>query len=176
MTGNPITASRFARAVVICALLACFAALIRVPAAPAAEEVHFDPESPAGKEYALPLEQAREEAGVERTQGPSGGGPGTAGGGGGGTMPLFGEGIPPTGARGGSSSEDGAAGGGGQSGEAQGGPAGANGGSAGHRTAILTGTDSSYPLGSAALLVAAILAAGALLGLGLRAAERQTAH
>jgi hypothetical protein len=57
--------------------------------------VHIDPGSPAGKEYALPIEQARRDAV------PPGGGPGGGGGGGGagggssgpGGSPLFGAGI-----------------------------------------------------------------------------------
>jgi hypothetical protein len=65
-----------------------FAALL--PAAPAVAQVHVDPGSPSGKEYAIPLEQARNNA-----SGNSGVGSGTntstsseAA-----AAPLFGEGI-----------------------------------------------------------------------------------
>jgi hypothetical protein len=50
-----------------------------------AGEVHFDPESPAGKEYALPLQEARGEA--LGTSGPQGGEGSAA------TAPLFGVGV-----------------------------------------------------------------------------------
>jgi hypothetical protein len=48
-----------------------------------AGEVHFDPDSPAGKEYALPLDRARDEAaGTAQSDGPAGE-----------SSPLFGEGV-----------------------------------------------------------------------------------
>ena len=65
-----------------------------VPAAAAAEPgVHIDPSSPAGKEYALPVDQARRDAGGSATQGGSGSH--------GGQGDLFGAGIGPSGGGGG---------------------------------------------------------------------------
>lgn len=57
---------------------------VALPAQPAAAQdgVHFDPDSPAGKEYALPLDQAREEASGGGSDGASGE-----------RAPLFGAGI-----------------------------------------------------------------------------------
>ena len=89
------------------------AALVAVPAAalalasPAAAQedgVFFDDESPAGKEYAIPSDQARSQSGGG---GPSGGGPG-AGSANGGGAPLFGQGV--TRAQGRAGSRDGAGG------------------------------------------------------------------
>ncbi len=83
----PISATMFRRGpihfVVACALLA-------PSAAAAQEEVQVDPNSPAGVEYKLPLEQARRDAA-----------PDANGGGGGGPAPLFGAGITRTGLQGG---------------------------------------------------------------------------
>jgi hypothetical protein len=100
-------------------LIAFLAALLALPAAAAAQRggVFVDPESPAGKEYAIPLEEARR-------QGAGGGDPTTEGRGGGGARgaPLFGEGIEPAPSAPGSrdSSADGRDG---ESGSAGGGPA-----------------------------------------------------
>ncbi len=91
--GVPIFATMFRRGpinfAVACALLA--------PSAAAAQEgVQVDPDSPAGVEYKLPLEQARRDA----APGAAGGGVGPrSGGGSGGPAPLFGTGITPARAR-----------------------------------------------------------------------------
>jgi hypothetical protein len=96
------------------------AALALPPAAVAQRGVFVDPDSPAGKEYAIPLEEARRQA--------AGGGEG--GGNSRGGQPLFGQGIKPvdgsseeSAAGGGSGSEGGsvANGGGSQSGDGGGG-------------------------------------------------------
>jgi hypothetical protein len=58
-------------------------------AAPAQEPgVFVDPDSPAGKEYVIPLEEARRQAAGDEQRGA-----GESGGGGGGGQPLFGAGI-----------------------------------------------------------------------------------
>lgn len=76
------------------------AVLAVVPAAPAAAQVHVDPGSPSGKEYAIPLESARQNAaGNSGTVLP---GAGTSSAASGTSAPLFGEGVgdKPKGARG----------------------------------------------------------------------------
>lgn len=134
-----------------------------------AKGVSFDPDSPAGKEYALPLDQARDEAaGVGKSDGPAGE-----------KAPLFGEGVSGGGSGGGP--ETVAAG---SNGDAD--PAGDHGNGAGRgepagngesqRRAQLSalaaqGTD-GYPLGSGVAWVAAILALGGFLALGLRGLSR----
>jgi hypothetical protein len=87
---------------------------VLAPAAPAAAEkgVHVDPDSPAGKEYAIPFESAREDAAGGK--GDRGGSQGNA--------PMFGVGISP-----GGGGTDSSAGGGSQ-GAAGGGSQGAAGG------------------------------------------------
>ena len=67
------------------ALTALLLALTAAPAAGAQEGVFVDPDSPAGTEYALPLERARGEAAPDAG--------GREGGGGGSEQPLFGVGI-----------------------------------------------------------------------------------
>lgn len=129
-----------------------------------AGEVHFDPGSPAGKEYALPLQQARNEA--------LGAGGGESAGGSSGAAPLFGVGVR------------------GEPGARQG--PGSNRISAGRqpasappstsRSAPATrhaasgpptkgpgATGSSYPAGQAALILLGLLLLGVVSGLGLRA-------
>jgi hypothetical protein len=75
------------------ALTACLGVLAALPAPAAAVEpgVHVDPGSPAGKEYALPLDQARREAGGSGIGGSND--PSSSGSGKGGGSQLFGEGI-----------------------------------------------------------------------------------
>lgn len=130
-----------------------------------AKEVFFDPDSPAGKEYALPLDQARDEAaGVGKSDGPAGE-----------KAPLFGEGVSKKGSDPGSNPGDG------------------NGdGSAAQRSddrdagqgqapdpeqpptsvAAISNVDGHYPLSSSILWVAAILALGGIAGLALRVTQR----
>ncbi|HXR29817.1 MAG TPA: hypothetical protein VN752_01585 [Solirubrobacterales bacterium] len=131
----------------------------------AKEEVFFDPDSPAGKEYALPLDQARDEAaGVGKSDGPAGE-----------KAPLFGEGV----SRGGSGPGPGSSGG-----STDGAPgadrAGATTGGGGRERgrgsqplqAAISSADGHYALSSAILWVAAIIALGGIAGLVLRAVQR----
>lgn len=133
-----------------------------VPAAPApAGEVHFDPDSPAGKEYALPLPQARNEA---------------LGGEGIGDRPpseatLFGVGI-------GGSGDGGAGQGDGGSSPSGGSSNGQNGTTPSSETerpasksAVAT-QGSSYSSGTAMGLLAGILLIALVLGIALRALTR----
>jgi hypothetical protein len=70
--------------------------------------VQVDPDSPAGVEYKLPLEQARRDAAPEGGSGGGGGARGS-GGGSGGPAPLFGAGITRAGSQGGNDDGAGAA-------------------------------------------------------------------
>lgn len=149
----------------VLATVAAFALL--APAASAKEEVHFDPDSPAGKEYALPLEQARDEAaGVGKSDGPAGE-----------KAPLFGEGVEPrdaaAAAEQGDGERDGSGGGGSAGGSSSGGGGAAGAGDASAAAALAdSGSGDGYPLSSAVLLVVAVLAVGAAFGLGLRLSRR----
>jgi hypothetical protein len=150
-------------------LLTSAVALVLLAAAPhALAKVHFDPESPAGKEYALPLDQARDEAaGTGKSDGPAGK-----------KAQLFGEGI----SKQGSNAVPGSSAG---NGSTQGGSAGAGGDAGGNNgpqrqeprqlsasVVAVSSNDHSYSLSSAILWVAAVLALGSLVGLALRAAQR----
>lgn len=144
-------------------LLAAAAAFASLASTAGAAEVHFDPDSPAGKEYALPLDQAREEAaGVGKSDGPAGE-----------KAPLFGEGVTPRSEApdsGDVTSEERreSDNGGGAPADGTGSP-----GSGGGAASLLGATpDSSYPLSSGLLLIAAILLVGVGLGLGLKFAGR----
>jgi hypothetical protein len=131
--------------------------------AAAANGVHFDPDSPAGKEYALPLEQARDEAtGGDASNEDSGVG-----------APLFGAGISPpgtasariagpSGVKAGPRANRGA----GHSGQR---------GSAASPAAVVRISEAGdgYPLTSGAALVAAIVLLGGALGLALRGLQRR---
>ena len=164
-------------------LTAFLIALLALPAAAAAQPsgVIVDPESPAGTEYAIPLEEARRHG--------SGGGDPRAGGEARG-QPLFGEGIEPAPGAGSS----GAGSGGGADGEsrgATGGPAPNGGGDGGPsagraRERSVSEEDKGTPDRSAAVAVeaagagggsdtllsagiaAVVLAIGLLVGFGLR--------
>ncbi|MBS1860584.1 MAG: hypothetical protein JSS68_02620 [Actinobacteria bacterium] len=158
---------------VLVALLALFllagsAVAVRAQAG----EVHFDPQSPAEKEYALPLQQARNEAlGTEGAEGnvrPE-------------AAPLFGVGIGDNAAHG----EPGAArpsrSGPNHSGHPSGG--GAKPASSGDRAenqgtaAVLAHRfrvpEDSYPVGRGLLILAGLLLAGLAVGIGLRARGRR---
>jgi hypothetical protein len=130
----------------------------------AANGVHFDPDSPAGKEYALPLDQARGEA--------TGGGesdeeaaPGA---------PLFGAGVPPTGPQ-----SAGILGPGGEAADQQANPATKH--SASRKSAARSGAvvhiseagGGGYPPASGVAMVAAIVLLGGVLGLALRGLQRR---
>jgi hypothetical protein len=157
--GRPSAAMVLAGLVVLLTL----AGLASSGLATAADGVHFDPNSPAGKEYALPLDQARDEA-----TGGGGSDEGSAAG-----APLFGVGVSPPGAP--SARVPG------PGGERGGDPA-----SAGARRAAQRGSAPSaaavvriaeagdgYPLTSGAAMVAAIVLLGGALGLALRGLQRR---
>jgi hypothetical protein len=154
-------------------------ALALVPSGAAAQEdgVFVDPGSPAGKEYAIPFEQARGEgAGGSKDRGGRGA-----------PAPLFGVGISSTGGRGGGSSQAG----GSQDGSSPGGGSDASGregsgapgtgkpggrGTAG-RAAVATSTDGGVsPTAQVGGVVAGVVLLGGLLALLLRrfaAGERE---
>jgi hypothetical protein len=154
-------------------VLACFAATIGLwlvsPSRAFAAEVHFDPDSPASKEYALPLPQARSEALGD--SGVTSGSPSSA--------PLFGVGISGGGRGGGG--DDGAAPVKGNSGghgvfaagdrtSRTGKPVGA-GQDNGARPQHLDGR-SRYSAGTAIAWIVGVLVVGLLFGVLLRAAPR----
>lgn len=130
-----------------------------------AKGVFFDPESPAGKEYALPLDQAREEAGAV----------GTVGGGTGEKAQLFGVGISGVGA--GPGSHSGATGAD-QAGTLPGNAVKGQSGGTRHlrkaavAAAAISNQNQSYAVSSAILWVAAIVALGGVAALSLRVAQR----
>ena len=166
------------RPLALCAI--CF--LLLPAAAHGQRDAQLDPDSPAGVEYQLPLEQARKNLSPSDGDGPgSEGGRGSGGGRGEGLASLFGAGIVPIkdgsgaqegGDRGnadpaaaqGSSGSDRAGGDQGRDG------AGAGSGAAALRQPALGASDEDG--GSAALPIAgialAVLAVGGLLGLALR--------
>jgi hypothetical protein len=136
--------------------------LMAVSAAAAQQDgVFVDPDSPAGKEYAVPLDQARDEA--------SGGAEGAPG-----DRLLFGEGIEPAeGKSAGAQGGNGAGKAGGASGDAGGGAPEGDGGPSpldvGQSSVAIeaAAADGSNGLLSAGI-AAAVLAVGLLGGLGLR--------
>lgn len=136
-----------------------------------AGEVHFDPQSPAEKEYALPLQQARNEAlgtgGAEGRVRPE-------------AAPLFGVGIggnPPHGVPGTSRPSHSGSGHSANSSKSgvkpasPGHPAGNQGGAAVVARRITVPED-SYPLSRGLLIMAGLLLAGVAVGGGLRARAR----
>jgi hypothetical protein len=159
--------------IVLAALFVLFAlASLTFSTLAQAGEVHFDPESPAGKEYALPLPQARNEA-----LGGGGAGPGGESGGGGGptavAAPLFGVGV---GGRQSAGSDGEANGGGKQASQTDrgGGPDGKQAGGEGRQAVHIAAAEASgYSSGQALLMLVAILVLGIGLGFALRALSRQ---
>jgi hypothetical protein len=136
------------RRLAIAALTPALAAATPVVPALADSGVHVDPRSPAGKEYALPLDQAKRDAGGESGQTGSSGS--TSG-----RSALFGEGIKPARHAAARAKAKGSAEG--KSGQGSGGKAGAA-----ARLSATTGTTGDSPLlvdGGIALAV--LLAAGA---------------
>lgn len=133
-----------------------------------AKGVFFDPDSPAGKEYALPLDQAREEAVGGKSDGPAGK-----------KAPLFGEGVS---GRGSGPGASGGSTGGGSGADRAGAPAGSGGGDGGQgaqrlaataaASAVISSAKDDYALSNAILWVAAILALGGIAALVLRVAQR----
>ncbi len=176
----PIFATVLRRGSIHC-IVAC--ALVAPSAAVAQEQVQVDPNSPAGVEYKLPLEQARRDA-----QPDASGGGGRGGGGGGGPTPLFGAGIRPVGSEGADGGkgtrDDGNRAGGEQSGDS--GDRRVTG--AGGRDLASLGADESKPSFSSATaadgessaglilggIALAVVVAGAALGLALRRGLRIT--
>lgn len=165
---SPDRSKRLMRlAILATAVVAATLLLLPQPAA-LAGEVHFDADSPAGKEYALPLDQAREEAaGAGKTDGPAGE-----------KAPLFGEGV-----------SDGSSG---TSGGGSAGPSGPGGNTApgGSETqvpaprsdhapaavaAAISSSDDGYALSSAILWIAAIVALAGLATIALRTLQRPRA-
>jgi hypothetical protein len=125
--------------------------------------VHFDPDSPAGKEYALPLDQARGEA-IGGSESDRGAAPGA---------PLFGVGVSPPGPE-----SAGIAGPGGEKAGRQASPGtkrSAPRGSAARPVAVVRISEAGdgYPLTSGAALVAAIVLLGGALGLAFRGLQRR---
>jgi hypothetical protein len=136
----------------------------------AADGVHFDPDSPAGKEYALPLDQARNEAAGDKS--PEGTGSDEESGE---SAPLFGEGV--SGGTADDADSEGEEGSGGEGQRARpddrgaGGPRG-QGERTGGELGDLADADDGYPLIAGVGLAALILLAGLGLGLGLRSLQR----
>lgn len=129
----------------------------------AANGVHFDPDSPAGKEYALPLDQARNEAaGEEGTEEIGSGGESAE------SAPLFGKGV----SRGGAEAAQPNGGATGSPPDGQAAPGG-NGGSGGASAAgELTDEGEGYSVLAGIGLVAVVVLAGLGLGLALRGVQR----
>lgn len=148
---------------------AILAGLGAAPAGAAEKGVHFDPGSPAGTEYALPLSQARNEASGKS---------GVAKDGSVEPAPLFGQGVGGPGGSTGAESRSGAGTGGAQrTGNGRdANPGGENGGPTpreGSPTAIggRLPTDTEYSPDGALLIGALILVAAAGAGYGLRRAS-----
>ncbi len=152
-------ANRIAVAMVLSGLAVFFA--LAGPAA--ASEVHFDPESPAGKEYGLPLDQARNEAaGGESAESAA-------------EAPLFGAGVSSGGSgtgqqgpEGHSAADHGKRAGGGREAE----PGGSGGTGRQPQSAPSSSQDdsgASFGLGGAALFVLGIVLLAVLAGIALRA-------
>jgi hypothetical protein len=135
----------------------------------AAGAVHFDPESPAGKEYALPLDEARNEATGTENEGPEGSAKSGSEVESDESAPLFGEGV---------SGGGGATGGQGQSGAPEkGGAKPPGGGAAGSASDSGAGGqvpegNGGYPLAAGIGLAALIVLIGLGAGLGLRSLRR----
>jgi hypothetical protein len=125
--------------------------------------VHVDPGSPAGKEYAIPLDQARHDAGLPPGGGNTGGGGGSPGSGG---SQLFGAGVVSR-----ASSGSGVRAGGGSSGNA------VKHAPASHAPALpaAASTGAGSDTSQAVLIAIAVLAAGCLSGLAVRRLGRPRA-
>lgn len=163
---SPDRSIRLARTAILLAATVVAALLLLPQTSALAGEVHFDAESPAGKEYALPLDQAREEAAAAgKTDGPAGE-----------KAPLFGEGISNGGGGGAAQGGGGAVGGDTAAGDGNGQGEGPN----PHRSpaavaAAISSSDGGYALSSAILWIAAILALAGIAALVLRGFQRPRA-
>lgn len=125
----------------------------------AASEVHFDPESPAGKEYGLPLDQARNEATGGESESAA-------------EAPLFGAGVSSGGSgtsRQGSEGHSAAGGGSGADGGHEAGPGDTARQPQPTASSSQGGPGASFGLGGAAFLVLGIVLLAVLAGITLRA-------
>jgi hypothetical protein len=165
MIRNPHPSQRTRSAIVLIGLVgsAVWALAANPASSVAANGVHFDPDSPAGKEYALPLDQARNEAAGDEGSKEIGSDGESAQ-----SASLFGEGVSGGGRA--AAQTDGSATGSPADGQA--GPGG-NGGSGGASAAAkLTDGGGGYSLLAGIGLVAVVLLAGLGLGLALRSVQR----
>jgi len=142
--------------------------LVLVPPAGAEDGVTVDPDSPSGKEYQLPLDEARNK-GAGGDRGAAAGGSGTpgAGSGGGAGAPAFGQGITPRGggegAGSGSAGRPAASGGSGGAGQP-----GAGSLSGQPSSPQDSGSGSGYAIALTAGALVAVLAIGGAAGFALR--------
>jgi hypothetical protein len=150
-------------------LVALVALGLLVPGAGAASaqdsEVHVDPDSPAGKEYALPLDSARQDA--------SGGSGGT--GAAGQSAPLFGAGVSKAAGRGGGEGSDsgGGQGDGSSSADRGGSNSGVSGGGTAQVARAVADEEGGLSPGVITLLIAmGVLFVGILIGLSVRVLRR----
>lgn len=136
-------------------LLSVTCALCLPALATGQERARPDPDSPAGVEYQLPLDQAREDAAGE------GAGEGKRGRGESKPPPLFGSGVTETQSPPAAGSSNGSASAAGErsSGEARAGE---------RRAAAIPATSEGGPGASVSLIAAAVLIVGGVLGLGMR--------
>jgi len=154
------------------AITVVLASSLLLPAGAAAQSNRPDPDSPAGVEYELPLDQTRKDLSDDSRDGKSGGrengsSPGASGGSGGdGAAPLFGAGISRKAASGGG--QESSNGDRGEAGAGGGSSAGGDDGESGPAVAkASTGEDGSTGLLLPGLALLVILAGGAM-GLLLR--------
>lgn len=139
------------------------AAALPVQPAAAQDGVHFDPDSPAGKEYALPLDQARDEASgdaADRAPGER--------------APLFGAGIPGGGGSGGEGAigREGETSGRGRAGGVA--TPGSRGSNRSGREVRLAAAGNGYPLMRGVGMVAGFVLLGGVLALGFRGLQRSS--
>lgn len=151
--------------VVVLVLGACL--FTSAQAASAADGVIPDPGSPAGKEYAIPLDQARGDNGGTNGDQGAGSAPGSAGQSGGPGSPPFGAGVAPDRSTGGGSRGSGGsgsgAGGRNERDVARGGSGSST--SASRRTEVLSGLDKGlFTIGGAVLVLALGSAAAVAAG------------
>lgn len=135
-------------------------AALPIQSVAAQDEVHFDPDSPAGKEYALPLDQARDEA----SGGAADRAPGER-------APLFGAGIS-GGDRGSAVTERGAGEAGRQRGAGGADTQGSGASAPSGREVRLSTAGDGYPLMAGVGMAAAIVLLGGVFALTFRGLRR----
>jgi hypothetical protein len=140
-----------------------------LPASAAAGGVHFDPESPAGKEYALPLDEARNEATGTGNESPEESAKSGSEAESGESAPLFGEGVSGGGASTGGEGQSGAHEKNGAKPSGSGAQGSGNGSGAGGPVPEGNG---GYPVLAGIGLTALIVLIGLGAGLGLRSRRR----